>query len=335
MSGGAMSYIVSAVESIAAHLHPGLLICLESTTYPGTTDELVQPMLEAKGMKAGTDFFLAFSPERVDPGNPTFHTGNVPKVVGGVTEDCQKLAAALYGSAITTIVPVSSTRVAEMVKLLENTFRAVNIALVNELALMCDRMNIDVWEVVDAARTKPFGFMIISVVIATRDRAPLLKATLNALCELQSPGCPFEILVVDNGSVDSTATVVAEVARRSSVPVTYLTEEKPGKSHALNTAIGHARGELLAFTDDDVLPSPGWLAAFAQAFSETDADYAAGRILPLWEAPPPRWLTPSLYGVLAVSDGGTRRLTLNGNHDQVMCGILIPQSVHAIAIPTA
>jgi UDP-N-acetyl-D-glucosamine dehydrogenase len=154
-----MSYIVSAVESIAEHLHPGLLICLESTTYPGTTDELVQPLLEAKGMKAGTDFFLAFSPERVDPGNPTFHTGNVPKVVGGVTEDCQRLAAALYGSAITTIVPVSSTRVAEMVKLLENTFRAVNIALVNELALMCDRMNIDVWEVVDAARTKPFGFM--------------------------------------------------------------------------------------------------------------------------------------------------------------------------------
>ena len=156
-----MSYIVSAVESIAEHLHPGLLICLESTTYPGTTDELVQPTLEAKGMKVGTDIFLAFSPERVDPGNPTFHTGNVPKVVGGVTEHCQKLATALYGSAIATIVPVSSTRVAEMVKLLENTFRAVNIALVNELALMCDRMGIDVWEVVDAARTKPFGFMAI------------------------------------------------------------------------------------------------------------------------------------------------------------------------------
>jgi UDP-N-acetyl-D-glucosamine dehydrogenase len=154
-----MSYIVSAVESIAAHMHPGLLICLESTTYPGTTDELVQPLLEANGMKAGTDFFLAFSPERVDPGNPTFHTGNVPKVVGGVTPDCQTLAAALYGSAIATIVPVSSTRVAEMVKLLENTFRAVNIALVNELALMCDRMGIDVWEVVEAAKTKPFGFM--------------------------------------------------------------------------------------------------------------------------------------------------------------------------------
>jgi UDP-N-acetyl-D-glucosamine dehydrogenase len=136
-----------------------MLIILESTTYPGTTDEVVQPLLEATGLKAGVDFFIAFSPERVDPGNPTFQTHNVPKVVGGLTPDCAKLAGALYGTAIETIVPVSSTRVAEMVKLLENTFRAVNIGLVNELALMCDRMNIDVWEVVDAARTKPFGFM--------------------------------------------------------------------------------------------------------------------------------------------------------------------------------
>jgi UDP-N-acetyl-D-glucosamine dehydrogenase len=154
-----MSYIVSAVEGIARHLHPGMLIILESTTYPGTTDEVVQPMLEATGLKAGVDFFLAFSPERVDPGNPTFQTHNVPKVVGGLTPGCSLLATELYGSAIATIVPVSSTRVAEMVKLLENTFRAVNIGLVNELALMCDRMNIDVWEVVDAAKTKPFGFM--------------------------------------------------------------------------------------------------------------------------------------------------------------------------------
>jgi UDP-N-acetyl-D-glucosamine dehydrogenase len=154
-----LSYIVSAVESIAAHLHPGLLIILESTTYPGTTEEVVQPLLEAKGLRAGRDFFLAFSPERVDPGNATFQTHNVPKVVGGLTPECLQLATALYGSAISTIVPVSSTRVAEMVKLLENTFRAVNIALVNELALMCDRMNVDVWEVVDAAKTKPFGFM--------------------------------------------------------------------------------------------------------------------------------------------------------------------------------
>src|SRR5512144_2104674 len=154
-----MSYIVSAVEGVAKHLHPGMLIILQSTTYPGTTDEVVQPMLEATGLKAGVDFFIAFSPERVDPGNPTFQTHNVPKVVGGLTPECSKLAAALYGTAIQTIVPVSSTRVAEMVKLLENTFRAVNIGLVNELALMCDRMNIDVWEVVDAAKTKPFGFM--------------------------------------------------------------------------------------------------------------------------------------------------------------------------------
>ena len=154
-----MSYIVSAVEGIAKHLHPGMLVILESTTYPGTTDEVVLPRLEATGLKAGVDFFLAFSPERVDPGNPTFQTHNVPKVVGGHTTACSELATELYGSAITTIVPVSSTRVAEMVKLLENTFRAVNIGLVNELALMCDRMNIDVWEVVDAAKTKPFGFM--------------------------------------------------------------------------------------------------------------------------------------------------------------------------------
>jgi UDP-N-acetyl-D-glucosamine dehydrogenase len=154
-----MSYIVSAVEAIAKHLHEGMLIVLESTTYPGTTEEVVQPLLEATGLKAGVDFFIAFSPERVDPGNPTFQTHNVPKVVGGLTPDCLKLAAALYGTAIQTIVPVSSTRVAEMVKLLENTFRAVNIGLVNELALMCDKMNIDVWEVVDAAKTKPFGFM--------------------------------------------------------------------------------------------------------------------------------------------------------------------------------
>jgi UDP-N-acetyl-D-glucosamine dehydrogenase len=154
-----MSYIVAAVESIAAHLHEGMLIILESTTYPGTTDEVVQPILEQTGLKAGVDFFIAFSPERVDPGNPTFQTHNVPKVVGGLTPTCSELAAALYGTAIQTIVPVTSTRVAEMVKLLENTFRAVNIGLVNELALMCDRMNIDVWEVVDAAKTKPFGFM--------------------------------------------------------------------------------------------------------------------------------------------------------------------------------
>ena len=154
-----MSYIVSAVEQIAKGLHPGMLVILESTTYPGTTEELVKPMLEAGGLTAGDDFYLAFSPERVDPGNPTFNTHNVPKVVGGVGPDSTALASALYGAAIETIVPVSSPRTAEMVKLLENTFRMVNIALVNEIALMCDRLGLDVWEVVKAAATKPFGFM--------------------------------------------------------------------------------------------------------------------------------------------------------------------------------
>jgi len=154
-----LSCIVAAAEQIARHLHPGMLVALESTTYPGTTAELLLPMFEATGLKAGRDFFLAFSPERVDPANAAFTTRNTPKVVGGTTPECRRIAAALYGTAIDTIVPVSSTQVAEMVKLLENTFRAVNIGLVNELALMCDRMGIDVWEVVRAAATKPFGFM--------------------------------------------------------------------------------------------------------------------------------------------------------------------------------
>ena len=154
-----MSYVAGAVDGIAAHLHPGMLVILESTTYPGTTEEFVRPKLEARGLRAGRDFFLAFSPERVDPGNPRFNTRNVPKVVGGIDPESTALAGALYSSAIERIVPVSSPRVAEMVKLLENTFRAVNIGLTNEIALMCDRLGVDVWEVVKAAATKPFGFM--------------------------------------------------------------------------------------------------------------------------------------------------------------------------------
>jgi UDP-N-acetyl-D-glucosamine dehydrogenase len=154
-----LSYVVAAVEMIARHLSRGQLIILESTTYPGTTDEVVRPILERSGLRAGQDFFLAFSPERVDPGNGTWTTRNVPKVVGGSSPACLSLAHALYASSVDTVVDVSSTKVAEMVKLLENTFRAVNIGLVNELALMCDRLGIDVWEVVNAAATKPFGFM--------------------------------------------------------------------------------------------------------------------------------------------------------------------------------
>jgi len=154
-----LSYVVLAVDAVRAQLRAGQLVILESTTYPGTTDEVVQPALEESGLKAGKDFFLAFSPERVDPGNETHTTRTIPKVVGGVNDVSTALAADLYGSIIKTIVPVSSTHVAEMVKLLENTFRAVNIGLVNEIALMSHRMNIDVWEVIEAASTKPFGFM--------------------------------------------------------------------------------------------------------------------------------------------------------------------------------
>jgi UDP-N-acetyl-D-glucosamine dehydrogenase len=154
-----MSYIVAAAREVARYLHPGMLVILESTTYPGTTEELILPMLQETGMKVGRDFFLAFSPERVDPGNPTYSTRNIPKVVGGVTPACTEVAVKLYRQRLKHVVPVSSPQVAEMVKLLENTFRSVNIGLVNELALMCSRMKIDVWEVIQAAATKPFGFM--------------------------------------------------------------------------------------------------------------------------------------------------------------------------------
>jgi UDP-N-acetyl-D-glucosamine dehydrogenase len=154
-----MSFIVSSCQEIAKHFHPGTLVILESTTYPGTTDEVVLPMLTSGGLKVGEDFFLCFSPERVDPGNPRFQTSNIPKVVGGVTPACTEMGRLFYSQALQTVVPVSSTQVAEMVKLLENTFRMINIGLVNEIALMCDRMGINVWEVIDAAATKPFGFM--------------------------------------------------------------------------------------------------------------------------------------------------------------------------------
>ncbi len=154
-----MSYIVAATQEIAQHFHEGMLVILESTTYPGTTDELVLPMLEKSGLKVGHDFFLCFSPERVDPGNANFQTHNIPKVVGGTTQACTEVGRLFYSQALATVVPVSSTQVAEMVKLLENTFRMINIGLVNEIAIMCDGMGINVWEVIEAAATKPFGFM--------------------------------------------------------------------------------------------------------------------------------------------------------------------------------
>lgn len=155
-----LSYVVSSTESVAKYLHKGMLVVLESTTYPGTTEEVCKPILEKSGLKCGEDFFLAFSPERVDPGNKEFKTKNTPKVVGGCTEECTQVAAALYRSVLQSDVKeVSSPAVAEMEKILENTFRNINIALANEMAMLCSKMGIDVWEVIDAAKTKPYGFM--------------------------------------------------------------------------------------------------------------------------------------------------------------------------------
>ncbi|HEX4207414.1 MAG TPA: nucleotide sugar dehydrogenase [Ktedonobacteraceae bacterium] len=154
-----ISYIIAATQQVTTYLHAGQIIVLESTTYPGTTNEVLLPALEASGLKVGKDFYLAFSPERIDPGNPLYGTKNTPKVVGGVTEACTELAQSYYAAAIEQVIPVSSARVAEMTKLLENTFRAVNIGLVNEIAIICEKLGINVWEVIDAAVTKPFGFM--------------------------------------------------------------------------------------------------------------------------------------------------------------------------------
>lgn len=154
-----MSYVIQAVNDVAEVCHEGLLIILESTTYPGTTEEIILPRLQEKGFEVGQQVFVAFSPERIDPGNKHYGVRNTPKVVGGVTPDCADVAVALYSAAVESVVRVSSPTAAEMVKLLENTFRAVNIGLVNEMALMCDKLNIDVWEVIKAASTKPFGFM--------------------------------------------------------------------------------------------------------------------------------------------------------------------------------
>jgi UDP-N-acetyl-D-glucosamine dehydrogenase len=153
-----LSYVVATTEAIARHLRRDQLVVLESTTYPGTTDEVVRPLLEAGGLEAGTDFYLAFSPEREDPNNPEYNTRTIPKLIGGHTPRCGKVAAVLYGAVLERVVPVSSARVAEAAKLLENIYRSVNIALVNELKVLFDRMGLDVWEVINAAATKPFGF---------------------------------------------------------------------------------------------------------------------------------------------------------------------------------
>jgi len=154
-----ISYMLSARDAILPHVKSPLLFVLESTTYPGSTNELIIPLMEEKGLKVGEDVFIAFSPERVDPGNPVYQTHNTPKVVGGVTKACTKIAAELYSTVIEKIIPVSSCTAAEMTKLLENTFRSINIGLANEIAIMCKYLDVDVWEVINAAATKPFGFM--------------------------------------------------------------------------------------------------------------------------------------------------------------------------------
>jgi len=154
-----ITYILDVNKELIKYVHKDLIIVLESTTYPGTTRELLQPALEASGLKVGTDVFLLFSPERVDPGNPVFHTTNTPKVIGGVTENCLKLGMAVYAHIMDELVPVSSPEAAELTKLLENTFRSINIGLANEMAIMCAKLGVNVWEVIDAAATKPFGFM--------------------------------------------------------------------------------------------------------------------------------------------------------------------------------
>ena len=154
-----MAFVIAASDAIGRNCRPGMVVILESTTYPGTTREMLQPKLEAAGLTVGEDVFVAFSPERVDPGNPVWNTKNTPKVVGGITPNCTEVATALYGSCLDTLVPVSSTETAELVKLLENTFRAVNIGLVNEMAIVCDKLGVNIWEVIDASATKPFGFM--------------------------------------------------------------------------------------------------------------------------------------------------------------------------------
>src|SRR5690242_19013232 len=154
-----MGNVIAAADAIGRNCRPGIVVVLESTTYPGTTREMLQPKLEAAGLTVGEDVFLAFSPERVDPGNPVWNTKNTPKIVGGITPNCTEVATALYATCLETLVPVSSTETAELVKLLENTFRSVNIGLVNEMAIVCDKLGVDVWEVIDAAGTKPFGFM--------------------------------------------------------------------------------------------------------------------------------------------------------------------------------
>jgi UDP-N-acetyl-D-glucosamine dehydrogenase len=270
-----LSFIVAAAEEVGRRLRPGMLVILESTTYPGTTEELVLPILERGGLIAGTDFFVAFSPERIDPSNPTFNTRNVPKVVGGLTDDCTALASALYETAIDTVIAVSSPRVAEMVKLLENTFRAVNIGLVNELALMCDRLGIDVWEVVKAAATKPFGFMpfypgpglgghcipVDPFYLSWKARQSGFEARFIELAGAVNSAMPHYVVSLV-GEALNTLRLPLNGSRVLVAGVAYKKDVNDIRESPALDLLGllHERGALLAYSDPHVpeLPGSAW-----------------------------------------------------------------------------
>jgi UDP-N-acetyl-D-glucosamine dehydrogenase len=270
-----LSCVISAAEQIARHLHPGMLVILESATHPGTTEHVVLTMLEATGLRAGRDFFLAYCPERIDPGNSMYTTRTIPKVIGGVTRDCGRLASALYGAAIESVVSVSSPRVAEMVKLLENAFRAVNSGLVNELALMCQRMNIDVWEVINAARTKPFGFMpfypglgvggqstpIDRVALSWKAKQSGFEPRLIDVAEDVNAGMPQLIVELIADALNQRAKAV----RGSSILVAGVARERNSgdirDSPALEVmTLLAAKGATVAYSDPHVprLPAAAW-----------------------------------------------------------------------------
>jgi UDP-N-acetyl-D-glucosamine dehydrogenase len=270
-----LSSVIAAVEQIATHLHPGMLIVLESATHPGTTEQIVLTLLEATGLRAGRDFYLACSPERIDPGNSLYTTRNTPKVIGGVTRDCSRLASALYGAAIESVVSVSSPRVAEMVKLLENAFRAVNSGLVNELALMCQGMNIDVWEVINAARTKPFGFMpfypgpgvggqsapIDTLALAWKAKQPGFEPRLIDVAGDVNAGMPHLIVELIADALNGRAKPV----RGSSVLVAGVASERNVDNIRDSPALEVmaqlvAKGATVAYSDPHVprLPASAW-----------------------------------------------------------------------------
>ena len=270
-----VSFVLSATESVKRTLRRGQLVVLESTTYPGTTRELLLPAFESTGLAVGEDFFLAFSPERVDPGNPTWNTRNTPKVVGGITPTCLKVTVALYQPAIERVVAVSSTEAAELVKILENTFRSVNIGLVNEMAIVCDKLGVDVWEVIDAAATKPFGFMkftpgpglgghcipvdphYLSWKMRTLDyrtRFIELASEINAEMPHFVVGKVRQALNAERKSVNGSRVLLLGVAYKRDI-------DDMRESPALDVlGLLHAKGALVAFTDPYVpeVPASAW-----------------------------------------------------------------------------